>query len=151
MNYKIAVGSDHAGFKLKERVKSFLFNLSVEVLDLGCFSDESCDYPDYGEAVALAVKENKAKFGIIICGTGIGISISANKIPGIRAALCTSPKMAELARLHNGANILALGSRIIDEKEAEDIIRTFLATEFAGGRYLKRLNKIKLIENKNLC
>lgn len=151
MNYKIAVGSDHAGFKLKERVKSFLFNLSVEVLDLGCFSDESCDYPDYGEAVALAVKENKAKFGIIICGTGIGISISANKIPGIRAALCTSPKMAELARLHNDANILALGSRIIDENEAEEIVRTFLATEFAGGRHLKRLNKIKLIEEKNLC
>ncbi|MBU2447401.1 MAG: ribose 5-phosphate isomerase B [Bacteroidetes bacterium] len=151
MNYKIAVGSDHAGFKLKERVKSFLFNLSVEVLDLGCFSDESCDYPDYGEAVALVVKENKAKFGIIICGTGIGISISANKIPGIRAALCTSPKMAELARLHNDANILALGSRIIDENEAEVIIRTFLATEFEGGRHLKRLNKIKLIEEKNLC
>lgn len=151
MNYKVAIGSDHAGFKLKERVKSFLFNLSVEVLDLGCFSDESCDYPDYGEAVALAVKENKAKFGIIICGTGIGISISANKIHGIRAALCTSPKMAELARLHNDANILALGSRIIDENEAEEIVRTFLATEFAGGRHLKRLNKIKLIEEKNLC
>lgn len=151
MNYKIAVGSDHAGFKLKERVKSFLFNLSIEVLDLGCSSDESCDYPDYGEAVALAVKENKAKFGIIICGTGIGISISANKIAGIRAALCTSPKMAELARLHNNANILALGARIINEKEAEDIIKTFLVTEFAGGRHFKRLNKIKLIEEKNLC
>lgn len=151
MNYKIAVGSDHAGFKLKERVKSFLFNLSIEVLDLGCFSDESCDYPDYGEAVALAVKESKSKFGILICGTGIGISISANKIAGIRAALCTSPKMAELARQHNDANILALGARIINEKEAEDIIRTFLVTEFAGGRHLKRLNKIKLIEEKNLC
>lgn len=151
MNYKIAVGSDHAGFKLKERVKSFLFNLSIDVFDLGCFSEESCDYPDFGEAVALTVKESKSKFGIIICGTGIGISISANKIPGIRAALCTSPKMAELARRHNDANILALGARIIPEDRIEEIIKTFLTTDFDGGRHIKRIEKIKLIEDNNLC
>jgi ribose 5-phosphate isomerase B len=151
MNYKIALGSDHAGFKLKERVKSFLFNLSIEVLDSGCFSESSCDYPDFGEAVALAVKNNEANFGIVICATGIGISISANKISGIRAALCTSPKMAELARKHNDANILALGARIITENEAEEIIKTFLNVEFEGGRHLDRVNKIKLLEEKNKC
>ncbi|MBM4174786.1 MAG: ribose 5-phosphate isomerase B [Ignavibacteria bacterium] len=148
---KIAIGSDHAGFKLKERVKSFLFSLSHEVIDCGSFSEDSCDYPDYGESVALAIKEEQAKFGIIICGTGIGISITANKIPGIRAALCTSIQMAELARKHNDANILALGARIIDENTANKIVNTFLITDFEGERHSGRINKIKVIEEKYRC
>ncbi len=151
MKLKIAIGSDHAGFKLKERVKSFLFSFSHEVIDCGCFSEESCDYPDFGETVALAVKEGRADFGIIICGTGIGISIAANKIQGIRAALCTSTQMAELSRKHNNANILAFGARIIDENTAIEIVKTFLNTDFEGERHLSRINKIKLLDEKYRC
>lgn len=151
MKKKIAIGSDHAGFQLKEKIKKFLNELSYQVVDVGCHSEESCDYPDFGNAVAQLVKNGEVQTGIVICGTGIGVSISANKIPRIRAALCLTKEMAELARRHNDANILALGARIQSEDTIEEIIKTFLTTDFDGGRHIKRIEKIKLIEDNNLC
>lgn len=148
---KIAIGSDHAGYKVKEQIKNYLTQKGYEVIDKGCDSEESCDYPDYGEAVANEVINNKCDFGCVICGTGIGISISANKIPGIRAALCLSEEMAKYARLHNNANILALGSRIKPLDDFKKIIDAFLLTPFEGGRHERRINKITNIERKYLC
>jgi ribose 5-phosphate isomerase B len=148
---KVAIGSDHAGFILKERLKAFLIQKGFEVLDKGCYSDESCDYPDFGEAVALEVVNKNCDYGLIICGTGIGISIAANKIPGIRAALCTSKEMAHYARAHNDANIIAIGARITLQDSPEEILESFLNSNFEGGRHERRINKIKNLEEKYKC
>ena len=142
---KIALGADHGGFELKEKVKTHLIEKGYEVLDLGTNSTDSVDYPEFGHAVGLAVTDKKAEFGIVICGTGIGISIAANKVPGVRAALCTNTTMARLTREHNNANILAMGGRIVGDVLALEMVDTFLGTEFQGGRHEKRINKIESI------
>ncbi len=139
---KIAIGSDHAGYEIKEKIIS-QYN-DYEFLDLGCFSLDSVDYPDFGHSVGLAVKQNKVNIGIVICGSGIGISIAANKIKGIRAALCSTIEHAKLSRLHNDANVLAIGARLTDEEEIYKIIDTFLNTDFEGGRHLDRIQKIEI-------
>ncbi|ADQ07734.1 sugar-phosphate isomerase, RpiB/LacA/LacB family [Caldicellulosiruptor hydrothermalis 108] len=145
---KIAIGSDHAGFPLKEAVKKHLEKKGVEYKDFGTYSQESCDYPDIAKDVALAVKSGEFTFGILICGTGIGISIAANKVRGIRAALCHDTFSAKAARAHNNANILAMGARVIGEGLACEIIDAFLASNFEGGRHQRRVDKIHLIEDE---
>ncbi len=142
---KIALGADHGGFELKEKVKTHLIKNGYEVLDLGTNSCDSVDYPEFGHAVGNVVAEKKAEFGIVICGTGIGISIAANKVAGIRAALCTNTTMARLTREHNNANILAMGGRIIGDVLALEMVDVFLTTEFQGGRHEKRIDKIETI------
>lgn len=138
----IAIASDHAGFGLKKAVVEYLERHQLEYLDLGVRSEERVDYPDYGYAAAQAVASGQCTVGIIICGTGIGISITANKVRGIRAALCCSEYMAEMARKHNDANMLALGGRVISPELAEKIVDMFLHTDFEGGRHAQRVQKI---------
>ncbi len=139
---KIAIASDHGGFELKEHLIKFLETEGIEVNDLGTYSDESVDYPVFGSSCALKVAQGKADRGIVICGTGIGISIAANKVKGIRCALCTSPEMAELTRKHNDANMLALGGRITDTETAIQITKAWLETEFEGGRHQRRVDML---------
>ncbi|RLI97635.1 MAG: ribose 5-phosphate isomerase B [Candidatus Aenigmatarchaeota archaeon] len=141
----IALGSDHAGFGLKEKIKQYLEKKGLEIKDYGCFSEESVDYPDYAEKVARAVSSNEAEKGILICGTGIGMSIAANKISGIRAAVCWDEKSAEMSRRHNDANILCIGARLIDQELALRIVDVWLSTGFDGGRHVKRVKKINAI------
>lgn len=138
----IAIACDHAGLSLKPLVAACLEARGLAVVDLGTHSAESVDYPDYGFAVASAIAEGRAQRGIIICGSGIGISIAANRHPAARAALCQSGLMARLARQHNDANILALGARLIGEEVARDCISEFLDTAFEGGRHQKRIDKL---------
>ncbi len=138
----IAVGSDHAGFELKLAVLQHLHNRKIEVLDLGVYTPERADYPDYGFKVAQAVVSGQCSMGIVICGSGIGISITANKVKGIRAALCCSEYMAEMARKHNNANVLAMGGRTTRPELAEKIVDVFLDTDFEGGRHAVRVEKI---------
>lgn len=140
---KIALGADHGGFELKEKIKEHLIKKNIEVSDMGTHSLDSVDYPEYGQLVANAVANKTVDFGIVVCGTGIGISIAANKVKGIRAALCTNTTMAKLTRQHNDANILALGARIIGDVLALDIVDEFLSSSFEGGRHLKRIEKIE--------
>jgi ribose 5-phosphate isomerase B len=147
---KIAVGSDHAGFDYKETVKEYLKKKGHEVIDKGTYSRESVDYPVFGESVGKAVASGEADFGIVICGTGIGISISANKVPGVRAALCTNEYMARMARKHNNANVLAFGARVLGIDVALGIVDQFFSSEFEGGRHERRVNLISEIE-KSLC
>lgn len=144
----IAIGSDHAGYLLKADIIKFLENKGLKVKDFGTNCGDSVDYPDYAEAVAEAVSNKECDRGILICGTGIGISIAANKVPGIRAALCTNSYMAKMSRQHNDANILAIGERVIGPGLALEIIETFLETEFVGGRHATRVGKISNIEKK---
>lgn len=146
---KIALGSDHGGFALKETVKAHLIEKGVEVEDLGTHSEESCDYPLYAEAVAHAVAEGRADRGILICGTGIGVSIAANKVKGIRAALCHDTFSARASRNHNNANVLTMGQRIIGAGLALDIVDVWLASDFDGGRHARRVDEIADIEAKN--
>ena len=138
----IAIGSDHAGYELKEKIKRHLEDAQIPYTDYGTFSAESCDYPDYGAAVARAVSGQQAERGIVICSTGIGISIAANKINGIRAALCHNVYSAKLCRQHNDANVLVMPGRFIDEDMARRIMDDYFATEFEGGRHQKRIDKI---------
>ncbi|MBV4418761.1 ribose 5-phosphate isomerase B [Clostridium tyrobutyricum] len=145
---KIALGSDHAGFPLKKEIMEHLKTKNIEFKDFGTFSEDSCDYPDFAEKVGEQVASKNYEFGILVCGTGIGISISANKIPGIRAALCGDTFSAHASREHNDANVLALGQRVIGSGVAMDIVDTFLSAEFQGGRHKKRIDKITMIENK---
>ena len=147
---KIALGSDHGGYQLKTDITEFLTGRSIEVLDLGTNSDASVDYPDFGEKVARTVASGEAEAGIVICGTGIGISIAANKIPGIRAALVTDSYMARMAKEHNNANVLALGGRVIDQSRACEIVAAWLDSSFEGGRHQARLDKIAQLE-KAFC
>lgn len=145
---KIAVGSDHGGVELKEEIKKFLNDEGYEFKDFGTNSTESCDYPDYALPVAEAVAAKEYDLGILICGTGIGIGIVANKVPGIRAALCSDTFSAHATREHNNANILTLGQRVVGPGLAIDIVKTFLNTEFEGERHQKRIDKIAEIEKK---
>lgn len=138
---KLAIACDHGGYALKEAIKA-RFTSKVDFIDLGAHSTDSVDYPEYGQAVAKAIIDGDVTRGILICGTGIGISIAANRFPEIRAALCTDVTMARLTRLHNDANVLALGARITGEETAFDIVEAFLATEFEGGRHLNRIKKL---------
>lgn len=140
----IAIGSDHGGYALKEQIKKHLDELGLAYKDCGTDSDASCDYPIYGEAVARAVADGEAERGIVICGTGIGISIAANKVRGIRAAVCGDCFSAEATRLHNDANILALGARVVGSGLALKIVDTFLDTPFSNDeRHLRRIGKIE--------
>jgi ribose 5-phosphate isomerase B len=145
---KIAVGSDHGGFLLKDEIMKHLKQKEIDFVDFGCFTTESVDYPDIGQAVGEAVATGEYDKGIICCGTGIGISISANKVPGIRAALCGDCFSAKASREHNDANILALGERVIGVELAMMIVDIWLGTEFQGGRHGRRVEKIRNIENK---
>ncbi len=144
----IAIASDHGGFELKQEIMKHLTELGLEHKDYGTYTTDSCDYPVYGEAAARAVASGECDRGIIICGTGIGISITANKIKGIRAALCADCYSAEFTRLHNDANILALGARTTGSGLALKIVDTFLNTEFEGGRHARRVALISEIEEK---
>ncbi len=140
----IAIGSDHGGFALKQAVMKHLSDRGLEYKDFGTYSEESCDYPEYGRAVALAVASGECERGIAICGTGIGISIAANKVPGIRAALCGDCFSAEATREHNDANVLALGARVVGEGLALKIVDTFLDTPFSNDeRHVRRIAKIE--------
>ena len=145
---KIAMGSDHGGYALKERLKARLEELGHEVMDCGCPSTESCDYPVFGRAAAEAVSAGQCERGIVICTTGIGISITANKVKGIRCALCGDVLSAELTRRHNNANMLAMGAGIIGAMTAERIVDTFLSTGFEGGRHARRVARMMEIETK---
>ena len=139
---KIGIGSDHGGFELKEYIKEYLKQEGIEYVDYGTNSTESVDYPDFGKKVAEAVVSKEVDRGIVICGTGIGISISANKVSGIRCALCGDTFSARMSRAHNNANVLALGGRVTGVGLALDIVKEFLEGEFEGGRHARRVNKI---------
>ena len=139
---KIFLSSDHGGFELKEKVKVFLIDNSFEYEDLGCSSLEPVDYPDFAKILSKKIKNNNNSKGILFCGTGIGISMAANRFPHIRAALCTSVEMASKSRKHNDANVLALGGRILEDKLALEIVKEFLQTDFEAGRHSLRVNKI---------
>lgn len=138
----ISIGSDHAGFAYKHELTSMLESLGHTVIDVGTSSEDSVDYPDYGTAAAALVRDGKADYGVLICGSGIGISIAANKLQGIRAANCTSVEMAQLARLHNDANVVAVGQRLVSLELAKEIVTVFLATPFEGGRHQRRVDKL---------
>ncbi len=139
---KIAIGSDHGGFALKQQIIGLLTEMGHEFKDFGCFSEDSVDYPDFAFPTAEAVAGGEFERGILICGTGIGVSICANKVNGIRCALCGDVLSAELTRKHNDSNILAMGGRIIGVETAKAIVRTWLSTEFEGGRHTRRIEKI---------
>ncbi len=139
---KIFISSDHAGFKLKEFIKNYLINKKIKFQDLGPNNDSRVDYPDYAHKVARRVKLNKNNVGILVCGSGTGMNIAANKHKNIRAAQCFNQKSTKLSRLHNDANIITLGSRLITKKNALKFISIFLNTKFDGGRHLKRVKKI---------
>jgi ribose 5-phosphate isomerase B len=139
---KIAIGSDHAGYKLKEKVKTFVTSLGYDAIDHGTYSEDSTDYPDYAHSVANDVESGKVDSAILICGSGNGINMAANKHQGIRAALCWNKEVAEMARLHNNANIISLPARYIEEKLAMEMVEIFLKTKFEGGRHQKRIDKI---------
>ncbi len=143
---KVAVGCDHAGFPLKRAVLEVLERLGVEVLDLGTDSLEPVDYPDYGEKVGRAVATGEADFGIALCGTGIGVAIAANKVRGVRAALCHDTFSARMSRAHNDANVLTMGARVIGPGLAQEIVQTWLQAGFDGGRHAPRVAKISRIE-----
>ena len=145
---KIAIGADHAGYELKEKVKHWLVQHGMEVDDRGTHSTESVDYPDYARAVGEEVSSKDADMGILLCGSGIGMAITANKVPGVRAANVTSEHEAELSRAHNDANVLTLGARLMDEHEAFQILDAWLKTPFAGGRHQRRVDKIGEIERE---
>ena len=145
---KVALGSDHAGFELKEDLRSFLAERQVEVLDLGAFGEAPVDYPDVAIKVAGKVSRGEVERGLLICGTGIGMSIVANRFAGVRAALCHDPYTARISREHNDANLLALGGRLIGKGLAREILKVWLETEFQGGRHQKRLDKITGLEEK---
>ncbi len=144
----ILIASDHAGFSLKEKLKPYLAKKGFKVKDLGAYSTESCDYPNFACVLAKGIAYKKYKRGILICKTGIGNSIVANRFPEVRAALCYNVKAARLSRKHNDSNILALGSDFINEKQAKKILNVWLNTEFQGGRHKRRLNQIKMIERQ---
>jgi len=138
----VAIASDHAGYELKAALKSELADMGFKVLDLGTAGTESVDYPDFGHALAQAIAGHQAKAGVAICGTGIGISIAANRHPGVRAALVHDQATAALSREHNDANVIALGARVLSTDQARALVKTFFATPFAGGRHGRRVAKL---------
>ncbi|MGQ0828503.1 MAG: ribose 5-phosphate isomerase B [Bacteroidota bacterium] len=139
---KIAIGSDHAGFPLKEKLKTHLQSKGIELKDFGCYTEERADYPDFAHSVAMGIINKDFDFGLLICGSGNGINMAANKHRQIRSALCWMPEIAELSRLHNDANILTLPGRYIKEEEAKKCVDVFLSTGFEGGRHTERVKKI---------
>ncbi|MBI5144742.1 MAG: ribose 5-phosphate isomerase B [Candidatus Omnitrophica bacterium] len=143
---KIIIASDHAGFRLKEKVKSYLGKINYEARDLGTYSEERCDYPELAYHLAKEISRGHYSRGILICNSGIGHSIVANRVPGVRAALCYNAKVAQLSREHNDSNVLVLGSGFVSEQAAKKILKVWLNTEFQGGRHLRRLNQLKKIE-----
>ena len=143
---KIVVGADHAGFRLKEHLIGFLEARGHQVDDRGAFSEDSVDYPDFAAPVAAAVAAGEAERGILVCGTGIGVAIAANKVGGVRAATCNDLFTAAMARRHNDANVLTLGARVVGEGVAEGIVESFLDAEYEGGRHQRRLDKIHALE-----
>jgi ribose 5-phosphate isomerase B len=143
----IALGADHAGYEFKEKIKQLLTSLGYKFTDFGTSSPQSTDYPEYAQKVAEEVSGGKAEFGILVCGTGIGMSIVANKHKGVRAAVVESVLAAKLSREHNNANVLALGARITPWETAQEIIKTFLSTNFEGGRHQRRIDKIHSLTN----
>ena len=143
---KIAIGSDHGGYALKEKIKNYLDTKNIPYEDFGTHSTDSCDYPVFGKAAAEAVADGRCDKGIVICTTGIGISIAANKVKGIRCALCSDPLSAEMTRRHNDANMLAMGAGIVGPNLAERIVEVFLNTEFEGGRHARRVGLITEME-----
>ncbi|QGU94131.1 ribose 5-phosphate isomerase B [Clostridium bovifaecis] len=145
---KIAIGCDHGGFRLKNAVIEHLEKRGMEVKDFGTYTEESCDYPEFAQKVAEEVVAKNYEFGIVICGTGIGVSITANKVPGARAALCHDTFSAHATREHNNANILAMGERVIGVGLALEVVDTFLGAEFEGGRHERRIDKIAEVEKK---
>lgn len=146
----IAIGSDHGGYKLKEEIKKYLDEKEIEYKDFGCYSEERTDYPLYAEPAMKAVQSKECDKAILICGTGFGMSIVANKFKGIRCASCWNEEVAKLLRAHNDANVIALPGRFINISQAVVILRAWLATEFMGGRHTDRLEMIKEIEDKNM-
>ena len=144
---KIAAGSDHAGYRLKEHLVRLVEAQGHQVTDLGTRSEDSVDYPDFAAAVASEVAAGRADRGLLVCGTGVGVAIAANKVDGIRAATCNDLYTSRLSRAHNDANVLTLGARVVGEGLAEDIVRTFLATEYEAGRHQRRVEKIHAIES----
>lgn len=145
---KIAIGNDHVAVELKNHIKKYVESLGHTVVNFGTDTTESCDYPVYGEKVARAVASGECDRGILICGTGIGISVTANKVKGIRAAVCSEPYSARLTRQHNNANIIAFGARVVGSAVAEMIVYEFLNTEYEGGRHQRRLDLISAIEKE---
>lgn len=146
----IAIGSDHGGYKLKEEIKKYLEEKEIEYTDCGTFNEESVDYPEIAKAVALEMQSKEYDKGIVICRSGIGMSIVANKFKGIRCAKCNDEEEAKFSRMHNDANMLALGADYIDTSRAIRIVRTWIATEFQGGRHEERIKIIEEIENENM-
>ena len=144
---KIAMGCDHGGYALKEDIKNLLTGKGYEVVDCGTYSTDSCDYPVFGEAAARKVASGECEYGIVICTTGIGISIAANKVRGVRCAHCTDTLSAEMTRRHNDANMLAIGAGITGKNLAERMVEVFLSTEFEGGRHARRVALLDAIEN----
>lgn len=142
----IAIGSDHAGYRLKLAIEEHLKEQGIPFEDLGCYGPERVDYPVYGQKVAEAVAEGKYRYGIVICGTGIGISLAANKVPGIRCAVCSDTYSAKYTRLHNDANMLAMGAGMVGPNLAERIVEVFLHTDFEGGRHARRVGLITEME-----
>lgn len=145
---KIAIASDHAGWRVKEKIKKYLVKLKHRIKDFGTNTEGSVDYPDFGIKVARAVAGGKFRFGILICGSGLGMCIVANKVKGIRAVNCYDKTTAELSRRHNDANILCLGARLLDMKQIKGIIKVWLSTPFEGGRHQKRIDKIEELDTK---
>jgi ribose 5-phosphate isomerase B len=147
---KISLGADHAGFELKEKIKKLLLQQGFEVSDQGTLSSEAVDYPDYARKVAEQVANHSADLGILVCGSGVGMAIAANKIPGVRAANVSSEYEAQLSREHNDANVLTLGARLISDQNAFQIVQKWLETSFAGGRHQRRVEKITQIEREEM-
>ncbi|HKC07106.1 MAG TPA: ribose 5-phosphate isomerase B [Methylomirabilota bacterium] len=145
----IALGADHAGYELKEALKGWLINHGLHVLDLGTHSTESVDYPDYAALVGESVADHKVERGLLVCGTGVGMAIAANKVPGVRAALCGDLYTARMSREHNDANVLVLGGRLMGADMATDILQAWLVTGFAAGRHARRVEKIADIERRH--
>ena len=145
---KIGIGNDHAGVEMKQEIKTYLESKGHEVINFGTDTSDSCDYPVYGQKVAEAVASGQVEEGVLICGTGIGISLAANKVPGIRAAVCSEPVSARLAKQHNDANIIAFGARIVGLEEAKAIVDAFFDAEFEGGRHQRRIDLITAVEEK---
>lgn len=146
----IAIGSDHGGYKLKEEIKKYLEEKEIEYKDFGCMSEESVDYPNIAKEVAISIQKNECDRGILVCRSGIGMSIVANKFKGIRCATCHNEYTAKYSKLHNNSNILAIGADDVTVNEAICILRMWLATDFEGGKHLERLKIIKEIENQNM-
>lgn len=145
---KIAIGNDHAAVEMKREIQRYLEELGHEVVNYGTDTAESCNYPEYGEKVGKAVAGKEADCGVLICGTGVGISIAANKVKGVRAAVCSDVTTARLVKEHNDANIIAFGARIVGIELAKDIVKAYLDAEFAGGRHVRRVEMIHEIENR---